>query len=431
MASAALTHVSQSKEGDLMASGSCLPLLEAAPIDCFFATGDGDDDVPTCASIGTDSECASVDSERNTHGSVAASSASSSPAKATDSDGVRSKDAKRRSTYREKQKSQRDALRRQVTELSSELVVLQEARTAAQNRGGHEMATSGRLWKALASQRLQARLVAEEQQRRLHAAIVKRSALIESIGVVVRKRIAEAEPARGKDQGVGKRARRTSPNDALYETYLNEMDEVYARTEEVFRSSELHSAIDAGLRYKPSRVTYVASGHHELVGKVSTPFNFQRVCYAIGLFGCMENRQECRETYKGFDGSDGTIAVKFRVSSHRSDRSLLQYVVMRRYQERERLVAIWRKFTEGEGVFAGLHSDETGWNVVRPSPGCVDAGTVMESVIRFVPMNFNSATSSTALAGQFTDMVVSTGEEDCQECLRRMEQILLDEALGV
>ncbi|RLN54252.1 hypothetical protein BBJ28_00005617 [Nothophytophthora sp. Chile5] len=414
-----------------MVSESCLPLLEADPIDCFLAIGDGDAGVPTCASVGTDSECTSVDGERSASDSVGASSASSSPANATGSSDGRSKDAKRRCTYREKQKNQRDDLRRQVTELSSELVVLQEAHTAAENKSRREMATSGKMWKALASQRLQARLIAEEQQRRLHAAIVKRSTLIESIGAVVRKRIAEAEPARGRNQGVDKRARRTSPNDALYETYLNEMDEVYARTDEVFRSSELHSVTEVGLRYEPSRVTDAASGHHELVGKISTPFNFQRVCHALSIVACMENRQEDRETYDGFDASDGTIAAKFRVSSHRSDRSLVQYFVMRRYQERDRLVAIWRKFTEGEGVFAGLHSDETGWNVVRPSPGCVDGGTVMESIIRFVPMNFSSATSSAALIGQFTDMVVSTGEEDCQECLRRLEKLLLDEALGV
>ncbi|KAF1779832.1 hypothetical protein GQ600_16579 [Phytophthora cactorum] len=54
----------------------------------------------------------------------------------------------------------------------------------------------------------------------------------------------------------------------------------------------------------------------------------------------------------------------------------------------DRVVIVWRKFTEGEGVYAGMHSDETGWNIVRPSSD--GAGTVMESIIRYVPMSFST-----------------------------------------
>lgn len=80
-----------------------------------------------------------------------------------------------------------------------------------------------------------------------------------------------------------------------------------------------------------------------------------------------------------------------------------------------------------------MHLDETGWAIVRPSPssGKGMPSTVMESVIRFVPINFSTAPASGTVLKQFTDTIVKIGEDICQTCLQKLDEVLLDDALGV
>ncbi|KAG2963143.1 hypothetical protein PC120_g27569 [Phytophthora cactorum] len=97
--------------------------------------------------------------------------------------------------------------------------------------------------------------------------------------------------------------------------------------------------------------------------------------------------------------------------------------MIRLYLEEERMVVVWRALSEGEGEFTGIHSDETGWSVVRPN----DADepllrVVMQTFVRFIPMDITK-TSSDAVGGyQFTKFVVSSVEEDGAEIARMMDE---------
>ncbi|KAG7393994.1 hypothetical protein PHYBOEH_005949 [Phytophthora boehmeriae] len=367
----------------------------------------------------SDSECTSCDSS--------SSKAASPVTTVVEVENVRSKDAIRRRSYRQKQKAQKDALYLQVDSLSRQLNSLLKTKEAAKAKQGLGMNSSA-VWRALANRHLEARRLAEEQRSRLCDAVAKRSKLIQDLGALVRKRIGE-EHSETAVQPPAKKLRAQSPDAALYETYLQELDGVYARVDDVFNESAMQESPSSFEFYAPSRAN--GASYNELKGMSTTPFAFDKVRKLCGQIQCMENRSD-RQDYRGPGVSDGTSIVKIRVEDA-PNRSFVQHAVMRKYYEAERVVIVWRKFTEGEGLYAGMHSDETGWNVVRPSQSCGDngVGTDMESIIRYVPMTFSSAGTSEATLKQFTDMIIRAGEEDCQTCLRKMEAWLLDDALGV
>ncbi|KAK1942673.1 hypothetical protein P3T76_006172 [Phytophthora citrophthora] len=80
-------------------------------------------------------------------------------------------------------------------------------------------------------------------------------------------------------------------------------------------------------------------------------------------------QEEDRELYEGIEDPENTLALKFRISTCLPTgkiASAVQRVVGRRYHENDRIVGVWRSFTEGEDLFkecipmkqAGLSSDD-------------------------------------------------------------------------
>lgn len=332
----------------------------------------------------------------------------------TEVEDIRTTDALRRSHYRQKRKAEKNDLYAELNDLTTQLRTLQ-AKKAADRTRGLEFSSS-MIWKALASRHWHERLMAEEQQRRLREAVGKRSALIRDLGEIVRKRISEDQQP-GIETVLLKKARRDAPDVTFYEIFINELDDVYARTDRVFQES-----VSESLLMKPT--------NHELVGKRITPFPFERVRLLFDNIDFIASRRGYeRIEIPGI--SNDTAVFKYRFQARVGDRvvSFLQHLITRRYTEADRVVLIWRKFAEEEGTLAGKHVDETGWNIIRQS---VDGtGTLMESTSRYVPMSFGSVTTDASELKEFTDTIRSVGEEECQKCVRKLEALLLDDALGV
>eukprot|EP00644_Phytophthora_capsici_P006571 jgi/Phyca11/118395/e_gw1.36.376.1 len=105
-------------------------------------------------------------------------------------------------------------------------------------------------------------------------------------------------------------------------------------------------------------------------------------------FGLLLRQEEGRELYEGVEDPENTIALKFRLSTRLptgSITSAVQRVVGRQYKEKDRAVGVWRSFTEGEGGFQGMHSDETGWCVIKRT---TDGKALLDIFIRNIPMHF-------------------------------------------
>ncbi|KAG7384950.1 hypothetical protein PHYPSEUDO_002096 [Phytophthora pseudosyringae] len=354
------------------------------------------------------------------------------PVVATEHQRQRSKDAIRRSEYRKRQKEEKNALRREIDDLSAKLDKLQDAPGVGGVSPSTDAVLSSCLWKAIASRQGDHRQAAEEEQLRLRAAISSRATLIDDLCGFLKKRVhdgALADGGFGDAPRLQKRMRLEPTDSALFETFIQELHTVYLQVDEAVAACELSSATDT-----PSISKHTDGGteYYQHADRQTMPFKYKQTCHSMWQLAQLQHRQEDRELYEGVADPENTMAMKFRITSRRMGEtvSLLQRVVVRRFQECNRVVVVWKVFTEGEGLFRGMHSDETGWCVVRPSINCAVAGTILDTCFRHVPMHFSNSSTRAPVVNEFTDLVVTTGEEESQTVLKALEKVLLDDALA-
>ncbi|KAF4035093.1 hypothetical protein GN244_ATG12863 [Phytophthora infestans] len=351
------------------------------------------------------------------------------PAVATEQHRQRSKDAIRRSEYRKRQKAEKEALRREIDELSARLDKLQDAPGDGSLSPSTDDALSSCLWKAIASRQKDHRDAAEEEQLHLRAAITSRATLIEDLCGFLRKRVHDGSITNSEFEDaprLQKRMRLEPTDSALFETFIQELHTVYLQTDEVTKACE-QAETPSITKHKDGATEY-----YQHVERQTMPFKFQQTCNSVWHLAQLKHRQEDREIYEGVEDPENTMAMKFRVTSRRMGEtvSLLQRVVVRRYQEISRVVVVWKVFTEGEELFRGMHSDETGWGVIRPSTTSDATGTILDTCFRNVPMHFSNSSTCTPVVNEFTDMVVRTGEEENFTVMKALEKMLLDDALA-
>ncbi|OWZ13570.1 hypothetical protein PHMEG_00013083 [Phytophthora megakarya] len=122
------------------------------------------------------------------------------------------------------------------------------------------------------------------------------------------------------------------------------------------------------------------------------PFNFDRSRDSIWKLFHTFNQQKDLEPYTDVTNPDNTNAFKFRMLKQLTKEttvSLLVRVAMRRYLTGNQMVIVWRTFTEGEGIFNGVHCSESGWTRARPC----ENGTTIEMYFKLKLLGFLSMTA--------------------------------------
>lgn len=279
----------------------------------------------------------------------------------------------------------------------------------------------------VAKRQLQAQVNAEETQRRLLTAIESRAALIHEFQTIIQTRVSHVH-----DDATHQHKRiRFEPSDAeFFKAYVKVLDHFYAQTDEVLKTYGL-DATDASWDHPRRQWNEDGkAGYYVYTDKYVLPFAFQQVCWFTWLVAQMQHRQEDRERFDGVDDPENTSAFKFRVSTRlNSGRSVsvLERAVIRRYVRDDRLVIVWRLFTEGEGIFTGMHADESGWCVSIPLSGSPVSETLTRTIMRHVPMHFRSKSTQDVAAQQFTGFLLDSGTENAREIGSRMEKLLLQD----
>ncbi|CAH0493212.1 unnamed protein product [Peronospora farinosa] len=340
----------------------------------------------------------------------------------------RSKDAARRSEYRKRQKEEKDSLRKEIDELSAKLDKLQDSTDAGRTSPSTDGALLNYLWKSIASRQKNHLENAEKEQQQLRAAISSRTTLIENMCGLLKKRLHDGSVANdefGDTPRLKKRMLLTPTDSALFHTFIRELHTVYLQTDEVITAcnSSMTKKFPAITRFKDKETEY-----YQEADRQTLPFKYKQICQSLWHWAQLKHRQEDREIYETMEDPGNIIAMKFRITSRRMGEtvSLLQRTAARRFQEVNRVVVVWKVFSEGEGLFQGMHSDETGWCVVRPSTDSSMGGTILETCIRRVPMHFTSLMTYTPVINEFTDLVFATGDEENKSVLKALETMSLD-----
>lgn len=334
----------------------------------------------------------------------------------------KAKDRNRRSAYRERRKNEKDTLQQQVGELTTELTGLQKAKEA-------ERSLASAAWEVVAKRQLQARVDAEEKQRRLIRAVESRAAMIQEFQGFMNDHRTNVDDV--DDVATYKHKRiRLEPSDAeLYQAYTNELDESFAQTDEALKAYGLDST--AGWD-KPRRQWKEdgKTGYYVYLDKHVMLFDFQHICRYTWQAAQLQHRQDDRENFDGIEDPENTSGFKFRVTTRLNSgrtASVLQRVVVRRYVVEDQSVVVWRTFTEGEGMFTGMHADESGWCISIPLPSSRESSTLVRTMVRHVPMHFSTKSTQEPDTKQFTGFVLETGSEDATEITTRLEKLLLQD----
>ncbi|KAE8996123.1 hypothetical protein PR003_g21839 [Phytophthora rubi] len=359
------------------------------------------------------------------------------PVGSCESGAAKTKAAKRRLKYVNKVKNEKKTLEEEEKLLSEELRHLHHARKKAKTLWDKRSAVP--LWKAIATRQTEGRLVAEEQQRRLKNAVENRAKVIEEMGEMARKRAGALMRKPVVDELVIQEKNGLNPDDTvLFEEFLHDLDVIYARTDEVFRACGVEEMPQMSYRLGPERKRDGDLEYIDNLDVLFVPFSYEQTCSTMWESMIRVYRQKDRHHYDRVADSENTVATKLHLRPMQESGEpvdMLVHYVLRRYVEAERMVVVWRALSQGEGEFFGRHSDETGWCVVRPNDEELDENSLMRTVIqtfvRFIPMNVANRSAGHVDGFQFTKLVVTSVEEDADEVARMMDALLLDDSKDV
>ncbi|KAG7386141.1 hypothetical protein PHYBOEH_008778 [Phytophthora boehmeriae] len=333
----------------------------------------------------------------------------------------RAKDRKRRSAYRERRRIERETLQQQVRELSKQLSDLENGEDI-----GRQLSKSA--WKMIAHTQYQHRVNAEAYQRQLIAAINTRSALIRDFQAFVRDKCANGADVDDAVIFRPKRMKLEPSNAEFYGSYLGELDTIYAQTDEALQSCDLAS-IDLdwdGDKWREEG----NSGCFTYADKNLVASDWKQTCESLWDVSQFQHRQEDRQPFEQVEDPENTRAYGFRVTTQLKSGQVVSMhlrLVARHYKEDGRGVIVWRSFTEGEGIFTGMHSDETGWVVAIPLPGQPEAGTLVRTCIRHKPMHFSRVITQDSTLKLFTDAVLGMVNEDDLEITSKLGKLRLND----
>ncbi|OWY97595.1 hypothetical protein PHMEG_00031838 [Phytophthora megakarya] len=326
-------------------------------------------------------------------------------------------------SYYKRRKMTHKRLQDQVVELTKKLnSAVQAKQTSAKQ--------SSSKWMALANYQHQQRIQAETRNHQLRAAVDTRSKLIDDFRTLLADRLKNVNSDMHLVEScLYKRLVFEQTNIAILSQYMLELDTIYSQLDETRYAEDLDS-VGEDMRSYVRTWKEDGSGRFLYVNKQNIPFNFQQTCKSLWRVENLPDWRGGQEPFAGVSDPENTMAVKFRIGSGlESDLTVLQrVVVVRRYQERDRMVIIWRSFAEGQGLYAGMHADETGWSVVTPLKGEPKAETrsrsSLKTCIRHIPMHLNGANNQHPVARRFTSLVLDTRANESSKFLLALEKFL-------
>ncbi|OWZ05153.1 hypothetical protein PHMEG_00022810 [Phytophthora megakarya] len=196
----------------------------------------------------------------------------------------------------------------------------------------------------------------------------------------------------------------------LYDTFTHQLDCLYGQTNKVIGdcNRNMASITDYDLTFRPTRKHQDDTEYFDYAFKQKTLLDVKHTRRALWKAADMVHRQDCRDVLQGVKKSENsnTIALKFQIKGS-SSTSLSEHIVVRRYDEENRSILVWRSLTEGNGTLRGMHSDKTGWCVLRP----FEFGGIKETYVRQVPIYFTKTHDKQNIS-DFIILTHQANEED-------------------
>ncbi|KAG3051302.1 hypothetical protein PC121_g17939, partial [Phytophthora cactorum] len=215
----------------------------------------------------------------------------------------RLKDRKRCSSYRQRQRNERESLHKEVRVLTAKLHTAKEERALS----------SG--WEVCAQRQLEARLESENEQTRLCEAIRARAAYIREFQELAQRRNAtvlgvEAVNTPCEQQNATEYTACTSI--PFCKLFVQDLDTIYAQTDDCLQAfDEVTPGQDGTSSIKVWKADSEA-GCFQFMERKELQCNFDQACQTLWDAAQLPHRQEGRHEFKGVPDPDNTKALKLR-----------------------------------------------------------------------------------------------------------------------
>ncbi|TDH66005.1 hypothetical protein CCR75_007086 [Bremia lactucae] len=322
------------------------------------------------------------------------------------------KEAIRKRIYHQRIKAERNTLRQMVKTLTLKLEHVQRSLQA----NAH-----GKAWEIVAMEERDKLLRAQAEQRLLVAAAeTKASCILE-----LTEKVSNASSRDSMDSQDSLFPSIPPFDFMMFRGHLRRVHEMYAQTDQVLDFKGMADGVVTSCkrRDEDNEVDYF-----EWRQKLTEPFSYAHTQQTMWQLGKLFHRQHFRDDFGEVAGSNDISVIRYRVVQTLASNatvSVLKRYVVRRFSEDHRTVFVWKTHSEGEGIFQGMHADETGWICIEPT---VDENvTLVRVCVRQVPVRFGI---STFQVEDFHEILQSSVHEDMNEITSALDKLLLQDTLA-
>ncbi|KAL3670938.1 hypothetical protein V7S43_004123 [Phytophthora oleae] len=361
--------------------------------------------------------------EDSKHGASDAKNECSPPKRTTRAE----REVIRKRKYHQRLRNERESLRQMANQLSSQLQQLKYAKEKQTIGFGVRPNVN---WKDLALHHKLERQRVETEQRKLFAAA--------KMQVIYIGKLCEQLP----DRNMVSLMIRATTNSAVprpinplfdYNRYcalVQKVNVCYAQVDDVMQAFKVNNTRDGVISSMHYSEETGEREYFQHLNQFTEPYNYQQTRGTWWKLAMLEHRQQDRQEVHGLGSPDDTVAITFRLvrTLPRGETvSVLQRYVHRRFIEDSRTVFTWKTQSEGEGVFKGMKSEETGWVCLQPSTE--DGSTFVRVCVRQAPLHFGVSISLESVARDFDKVLQSSVREDMLEISAALDRMLLDDTL--
>ncbi|CAI5714792.1 unnamed protein product [Peronospora effusa] len=336
----------------------------------------------------------------------------------------REKEAIRKRIYHLKVKDERNGLRRTVDELSRQLEELKQGKPTSLS---DNLIVFHSVWRDFAIDEREKLLRSEAEQLQLLATVEAKAFCIEEVcGQLARDKKTETPATMTPTQPDH---RKDPPFDyTMFRGHLRRAHESYAIVDEIFDFNSIPEGLHTSVK---KRETDGEIEYFERRDKFTLPFRYSHTERTYWKLAKFHHRQQDRMEFSEVADPNDTIVVRFRlVQTLRCGAtvSVLQRHVGCRFVEDNRTVHVWKNHSEGEGIFRGMHSDETGWVCFQPSLD--EEMTEVMVCVRQAPMKLIISNSSDERSNEFHEILQRSVNDDLVEITSEVDKLLLEDTLA-
>ncbi|KAF4038763.1 hypothetical protein GN244_ATG09098 [Phytophthora infestans] len=208
----------------------------------------------------------------------------------------------------------------------------------------------------------------------------------------------------------------------LFTSLLQKIDACYTRVDDVMNGCNLATMDTEETNSTHWRNDNGELEYHQKLQKFVLPYDLEKAVHVVWKSNELPQHQRDRQVYDGFGNPGNTLAIRYRLVRTLTTGtfvSVVQRLAVRRFFEQDRVVSVWKVFTEGEGIFRGMHSTLTGWGTMR---SLLDgSGILCEVCIRQFPSLVNVTPS---VSKEFHQFLQVTLDEDKRSVMTTIQDRL-------